>query len=87
MRRIVALPRHWVALRAHAVLPLSSFFLNRNCRVDLPVEPLALLVSFDKCIVLAQVVADTGLPSGGTRFELVPGIVALDVGVDLLKVH
>lgn len=66
------------------VLPLPALLLNRHLWVDAPIEAFALLVAFDESIVLSEIVPDAGLPTTSCSFELVPGILLLDVSVDLL---
>ena len=85
MRRIVRLSLGVVDRRTD--LSLSAFLLDRDLRVDSPVEPLAFLVTFDESVVLAEVVSNARLPTTSRSLELVPRVFLLNVVVDLLKIH
>jgi len=68
-------------------LPLSALLFDRNFRVDSPEVALALLVAFHERIMLTEVVTYTRLPAACRSLELVPGILALYISIDGLKVH
>lgn len=68
-------------------MSLPALLLDGDFRVDAPVEAFAFLVTLYEGIMLSQVVSDTGLPTTCCGLEFVPGVLLLDVVVDLLKVH
>lgn len=68
-------------------LPLPALLFDRDLGIDSPKVSLALLVALHESIVLAKVVAHARLPAARRRLELVPRILALDVGIDGLQVH
>lgn len=68
-------------------MSLPALLLDRDLRIDAPIEALTFLVTLDKSIMLTQIVSDTRLPTTCCGLELVPRILLLDVVVNLLKVH
>ena len=84
-RRVVLGSLSVVDRRTHLSLP--ALLLDGDFRVDAPVEAFAFLVTLYEGIMLSQVVSDTGLPTTCCGLEFVPGVLLLDVVVDLLKVH
>lgn len=66
------------------ILPLPTLLLDGHLRIDTPIEAFAFLVALDESIVLSEIVPDTGLPTTCCSLKLVPGILLLDVSVDLL---
>jgi hypothetical protein len=84
-RRIVLGSLSVVDRRTHLSLP--ALLLDRDFRVDAPVETFAFLVTLYESIVLSQIVSDTGLPATCCGLEFVPGVLLLDVVINLLRVH
>ena len=78
--------RSWLRLwrRRNALAPL---LLNGYARIDGPHPTLAFLFGLAKSIMLAQVVANTTLPTSRTSLELVVRILALNGTVNLLQVE
>lgn len=83
---IVALPLRMGHLR-WADLPLPAFLFDGHVGIDPPHVALTFLITLDERIVLAQIMAYTGLPTTCLGLEFVIGIGSLDVIVNLLKVH
>ena len=84
-RRIVLGPLSVVDRRTHLSLP--ALLLDGDFRVDAPVEALAFLITLYESVVLSQIVPDTRLPTTCCGLEFVPGVLLLDIVVNLLKVH
>lgn len=68
-------------------MPLSALLFYGHVLVDFPIEAFALLIALDESIVLSKIMAYTRLPATGRGFELVPGILPLNIVVNLLEIH
>lgn len=68
-------------------LPLPALLFDGDLRVNAPIEAFTFFVTFDESIMLPKVMPDTRLPTTCSGLEFVPGVLLLNVVVDLLKVH